>query len=128
MTSPASSLILLIAVIGAIPAFLLAAIVRTTRVRARALRSLEEDGYRVHRVEARFLTRGPFERARLAGSKHGDSLYRVAADDRTGSPCVVWIRVPAAMFWHPLVWETRRDELPNRPRGISALAFYSLLV
>ncbi len=82
---------------------------------------LEQQGYRAQSVEMRFLTSGPFENIQLPGTSHGDSLYRVLAQDATGAECVLWVCVPRS---GPRPWELRRDSAPEKTRrGLSAPAF-----
>ncbi len=81
---------------------------------------LDQQGYRALHVEMRFLTSGPFENIQLPGTSHGDSLYRVLAQDATGAECVVWVCVART---GPR-WELRRDPSPERTRrGLGAPAF-----
>jgi hypothetical protein len=92
-------------------------------------RALEEQGFLVRRMELRFFTRGPFrEMLCLPGLKHSDTLFRVLAEDRSGTSHVLWARIPVGMPWDAPRCETRRDEAPDRTsRGIGALAYYTFV-
>ena len=126
---PTTILLTLFAMAAAVLLLVASTVVRLVRALSRIRRSLEDDGYRVRRLEARFFTRGPFSEMRaLPGTKHGDHLYRVSANDRNGGTCVLWIRVPAAMPWQALHWDVRRDDVrEHTARGIGAPVFYAMI-
>ncbi len=88
---------------------------------------LDAQGYHPRAIEARYFTSGPFEDISLPGTKHGDRLYRVTAQDERGTEQVVWVRMPTSWPWTPRQWELRRDEAPERTwRGLGAPAFYTV--
>ncbi len=115
---------------GALPVLALALVARGLLVDRRRLRPwLEERGYRLRRAQMRFLTSGPFQDIRLPGTKHGDSLYRVIADDGEGRERVLWVRMPARAPWARSDWELRIDDAPERTRrglGMGAFAAFVL--
>src|SRR4030067_1109201 len=98
----------------AVPFLAVWAPLRAIRGRASLQRSLEQEGYRVRRVELRWFTRGPFTDMRPAGLKHSDWLYRVVAEDREWRPRVVWIRWRPGWPWQPADrWQLRGVGRPD---------------
>jgi hypothetical protein len=104
--------------------------VRAMRGRARLRRVVEAQGYRVRRMELRWLTRGPFATMRPAGLKYSDWLYRVVAEDRETTPRVAWIRWRPGRPWQPDDhWELQWDDNPDgKPGGIPTAIFGAMML
>lgn len=95
---------------------------------------LEQQGFRVQRMERRWLTRGPFPDLRPPGTKnHTEWLVRVMADDPSGTRRAGWVR------WRRNWpgegsdrWAVQWDEGPwnssARTKGLSTAAFYGLML
>ena len=102
--------------------------------RIRAL--LEQQGFRVQRMERRWLTRGPFPDLKPPGTKnHTEWLVRVFADDPAGTRRAGWVRWRRKWLGEREDrWAVRWDEEPwgssasQRTKGLSTAAFYGLML
>ena len=97
---------------------------------------LEQQGFRVQRMERRWLTRGPFPDLKPPGTKnHTEWLVRVIADDPAGTRRGGWVR------WRKKWpgesgdrWAVQWDEEPwgssvrRGTKGLSTAAFYGLML
>jgi hypothetical protein len=97
---------------------------------------LEQQGFRVQRMERRWLTKGPFPDLRPPGTKnHTEWLVRVIVDDPSGTRRAGWVRW--RRNWpgeQEDRWAVRWDEEPwgasarQRTKGLSTAAFYGLML
>ena len=81
------------------------------------------------RMELRWLTRGPFHDMNPSGTKYGDWLYRIVAEDQERRRYVGWIRWRPSRPWQSLDrWAVEWEDDSQRPsKGIGSLAFGALV-
>lgn len=104
---------------------------RLTLGRSEIRAALTRDGYTVHEIELRWLTRGPFPDMRTTGTRNSrERLYYVVADDAAGRRRTGWVRFrprwpgQAADRWS-VHWN---DASSAKRSGLSTAQFWLLLL
>ena len=125
-----TNLIVFVVVFGAIaiafgPGFLL---YRLARFRARLRKELAAQGYSVHALHTRWLTRGPFPDMSMPGigRKKPEYLFRVLAAKRGGVTQSGWVRWRVPLWWHrDDQWAVKWDDTAeSTTKGVSSFVFY----
>jgi hypothetical protein len=90
---------------------------------------LEERGFRLQRMEPRWLTRGPFPDIRPAGVQHSGWLVYFLARERSGKVVSGWVWLPPRWRWaSPEHWRLHLEPgVVSKPGGIGTPLFMSML-